>query len=1027
MPAPALRASAPARRRSAPDPNRDPRFKQVIDKLNRGAAGVRKHPAPAKKAAEASAAAKGPPNERAAGAKAKQVDKIEEAPTAKPESTSFLALLRAEIDKAMPKTLGDTEKFMQGGNTGELKGSLKGNVSQQTEKSAGDVASASKESPKEGGIPTKPVQAIPGEAATASPAADGAEAMPAPKPDSEVSLQASKADSDQAMKDAEVTPDQLRKANDPRFSAVLTAKDAVAKQADAAPGKFRAGEGAILGTARSKAGADTKKSAAAMLAAKGGSKSAVLARQEAAKAKEEAARKEVADHIEGIYTKTKAKVEAKLGSLETEVGSIFDSGVDAAINAMKKFVDDKLFDYKVKRYLSIPLFGLAAWVRDQFKGLPEEVNVFYTAGRALFTRMMDALVVRVANIVETRLREAKAIVAAGQAEIATYVAGLPKNLQAAGQAAQKEIAGRFAELEQSIDDKKNQIAQQLAQKYKEAFDKADEALKAIQDENKGLIEGFLQKLGEIIKILTEFKDKLMALLKKGADAIKLVLADPIGFLGNLLAAIKQGFNQFVANIWTHLKKGFMTWLFGALAETGIEIPTDLSLASILKLVMGVLGLTYERMRAEAVKLLGPTAVAIIEKLVEYVKVTIQGGPKALWEKIKEDLSNLKAMVIDAIQDWLITTIIKKAVEKIVSMFNPVGAIVQAVIMIYNVVTFIIERAAQIMSLVEAIINSVQAIAQGAIGGAATWIEQALGKLVPVVIGLLASLIGLGGLAAKIKEFITKAGDLVWGAIRKFFKKAIDFVKKMWGKLTGKKDARPDERTEAQKQADLQAGVAEADALLADEKLLPNDVSKKLPAIQSRYKLATLVIISDGKTEEDETDHIEGVINPKKAARPRKKTAGDGQTNISIKRSSFTVTTKWTLRGMFPGEHKADVKGRGPRLEKQLDRRHVISSQTMAAHYMSVLNPLKWSGAKKVLVSRKETLTDPLSNKKIQAVTQARHSRFFNDVNNLFIGDASENRSIGAETDIPDDWDKRTWRKHLQYVKSKYALSDDFTA
>ena len=98
----------------------------------------------------------------------------------------------------------------------------------------------------------------------------------------------------------------------------------------------------------------------------------------------------------------------------------------------------------------------------------------------------------------------------------------------------------------------------------------------------------------VIEAIIEFKNKLMAVLRKGADAIKLILADPIGFLGNLLSAIKQGFSQFASNIWTHLKAGFMKWLFGALAESGIEIPTDLTLPSILKLVLGVLGITYAR-------------------------------------------------------------------------------------------------------------------------------------------------------------------------------------------------------------------------------------------------------------------------------------------------------------------------------------------------------------------------------------------------------------------------------------------------
>ena len=149
----------------------------------------------------------------------------------------------------------------------------------------------------------------------------------------------------------------------------------------------------------------------------------------------------------------------------------------------------------------------------------------------------------------------------------------------------------------------------------------------------------------------------MSLLAKAADAIELILDDPIGFLGNLIGAIKQGVNQFVGNIWTHLKAGFMKWLFGSLADAGIEIPTDLSLVSLFKMVMSVLGLTIPRLKAKAIKLLGPTAVAVITKLVEYVSALITGGPAKLWEQVKADVGDLKAMIIDAIQDWLITTII----------------------------------------------------------------------------------------------------------------------------------------------------------------------------------------------------------------------------------------------------------------------------------------------------------------------------------------------------------------------------------
>ena len=91
MPA-AVRIPARARKVAAPNPQNDPRFKRVVEQLKAGSTKLKQHPTPAKKAAEAAAAAKGPLNEKKAGAQAKQVDKIQEAPSKKPESSSFLAL-----------------------------------------------------------------------------------------------------------------------------------------------------------------------------------------------------------------------------------------------------------------------------------------------------------------------------------------------------------------------------------------------------------------------------------------------------------------------------------------------------------------------------------------------------------------------------------------------------------------------------------------------------------------------------------------------------------------------------------------------------------------------------------------------------------------------------------------------------------------------------------------------------------------------------------------------------------------------
>ena len=778
-----LALRAPPRRIASP--KSDPRFVAVTQQVQSGAARLKQHAPAARKAQEASRSAKAPANERLAGAKAKVVDSLKEAPTPKPQPTSFKALLRAEIDKAMPKTLGDTEKFMDGGQSGAMKGSLQGNVGAQKGAAAGPVDQASKKNPDPGSVPAQPSSALPAEPTPQKPAVAAGEGMPPPATPAEVSLDQSKQDTAQALKDEKIKPQSLGRANDPRFSAVASAQAQVASQADKAPAGFRAREASVLSGARAQAGGIAARGSLLLAGTRGRGNVQVLTRQQQQAAREEAERQKVAANIEGIFARTKTRVEAKLATLDSEVAALFDPGVDAALAAMKSFVDDRIFKYKLERYLTIPGLGLARWLRDQALGLPEEVNAFYVQGRQVFQAAMDRLIDQVANLVETRLAQAKAEVDRGQAEIKAYVASLPANLKAAGDAAAQAVGDRFAELSQSIDAKKEELASSLAQKYKEAFDKADEALKAMQDENKGLLQQFAEKLGEVVKALLEFKAKLMGILKKGQETIQLILDDPIGFLGNLIAAVKGGFNAFVANIWTHLKAGFMKWLFGALGEMGITLPTDLSLPSILKLVLDVLGITYDRMRAKAVKLIGERAVSVIEKAVEYIKELITGGPAKLWEKIKEDLGNLKEMVIDAIQDWLITTVIQQAVTKVVSMFNPAGAIVQAVIAIYNVVMFVIEKAQQIMALVEAVVNSVYAIATGAIGGAISWIEKSLASAIPVVIGFLARLLGLGGISKKIQEFIRKVQSKVDAAIDKVIAKVIakvvGVVKKLFGK------------------------------------------------------------------------------------------------------------------------------------------------------------------------------------------------------------------------------------------------------
>src|SRR5262249_22950327 len=155
-------------------------------------------------------------------------------------------------------------------------------------------------------------------------------------------------------------------------------------------------------------------------------------------------------------------------------------------------------------------------------------------------------------------------------------------------------------------------------------------------------------------------------VKKTGAALKAILKDPLPFVHNLVAAAKQGFENFGSNFGTHLKEGLIDWLTGSLP--GVYIPQALTLLEFGKFALSVLGITWAQIRAKIVKALGPTGETIMKALetaFDIVVALVTGGIAAAWELIKEKLTNLKDMVIDGIVGFVTDTIIQKAVPKLI--------------------------------------------------------------------------------------------------------------------------------------------------------------------------------------------------------------------------------------------------------------------------------------------------------------------------------------------------------------------------
>lgn len=295
--------------------------------------------------------------------------------------------------------------------------------------------------------------------------------------------------------------------------------------------------------------------------------------------------------------------------------------------------------------------------------------------------------------------------------------------------------------------------------------------------------------------------------------------------------------------------------------------------------------------------------------VEVVQIVRKDGIAGLWEFLKDQFADLKETVMDAIMSIIETQVIQAGIKWILGLLSPVGAFVKAVMAIIEVVKFFIQRAAQIAELVKAFIDSITAIASGKVGAVAKSIENALGKAIPVLIGLLAAVLGISGLADKVLGVIRKIRKRITDGIVKFW----NFVKAKGAKLlskvgVGKKDKKEkkadDKRTTAQKEKDLNSGIKEGTKLLKDESLDKKEIQKRLDVLENTYNLEELKIVTD-KTEKDiETVHIHGKVNPEKDGeklKRKKKKDGDGKLKL------YTVQPLFTLYANNPAEFRKQIK------------------------------------------------------------------------------------------------------------------------
>lgn len=770
------------------NPQEDPAFIAMENKAEETAKNQQKTNPAKQESKVAQDAAVVPSNEQLSSAQKEQVGEMNQQPPGEFKAEDFEKELTKQIESMeLPENQKEAMNFDKHNNIDEINEDAMGQVSQETQNAGSAIASTSAKEPDTSKQPKRESSSLPKPLIGKKPySVNEKEAMPKARPKSQVNkpLQKNVGDVDQLMADNEITSHQLEISNEPEFLKANKETKEAKEHAETAPKEFRKQEEKTLTTTKKSARNKGKSKLSEMHSERSGALNDVVSQQKKTGEKDTSGRDKVYKDINSIYEETKKKVEDRLTKLDKQVEKDFDDAASKAKDVFEDYVEEQMDAYKENRYSGWE--GKLAWVGDQFMGIPDEVNIYFKLGREKYVNVMKSALKEISKLIASELNEAKKEIKDGQIKVANYVKGLKGDLKKIGAEATEEIQNKFDTLTGSVDAKKDELVTVLAQKYIEGLKEVDARIEEMKEANKGLVDKAKDAINGVIDTIKKLKKLITELLAEIKKFMSVILADPLGFVSNLFAGISKGIDLFKANIKKHVIAGFLTWITGAMGPIGITIPENIfSLSGIFNLVMQVLGLSWDFVRRKAVLLLGEPVVKAMEFGLDMFKLMREKGVDGIWEYVKEQFTDLKKTIIDAIRDMLITQVIEAGIKWLLSLLIPGAGFVKALMAIKDVIVFFVESA---LALIPTLIEAIRSLATGSVGLVAKAVEKGLAALVPLVIGLFAKLLNLGGLVKKVQKIIKRVRKRIDKAVTKIILKAKrkfgNFIKK--GKAKVKK-------------------------------------------------------------------------------------------------------------------------------------------------------------------------------------------------------------------------------------------------
>ncbi|HKX90967.1 MAG TPA: DUF4157 domain-containing protein [Sphingomicrobium sp.] len=439
------------------------------------------------------------------------------------------------------------------------------------------------------------------------------------------------------------------------------------------------------------------------------------------------------------------------------------------------------------------------FIRDAFNALVSLVNRIFDAVRSAVTGLIDLARRAVVGLIELASQALQAIVSALGEVLKGLVDGLigqifpelAARLNAAIDSAVNTVNSAIDGIAQVLTDAVNAIAAALTSAVNALLDVFQGALNTALAVLEAALTGdwglLLRRILEaVLNVLGIDPAAFYALIEQAADAITIIVNDPGQFVSNMIDVVVGGVRLFMEHFPDHFRRGIIGWLTGALGD--IQIPNEWNIWTILDLARQILGLTWDFVRERAARIIGPENVARIEMMASWIGTLITEGWQGLWNRIQESLASLRDSVLEMIRNFVLERVVMAAITWLASLFNPVGAIVKLVMTIWNIYQFVRAQLQRLMGIAQAVVGAISNIAHGVLEPGQRAVESVLGNLVPVVIDLLMSLLGVTGVAARVRQIIQDLRQRIADAVDRMLQRVLQTLGFGRGGAAAERDA-----------------------------------------------------------------------------------------------------------------------------------------------------------------------------------------------------------------------------------------------